>query len=228
MDRETGGSDGRLALDAFVASLRGRMAARDGGVPLPESVSDAVRQVEADIDLSECFARVAAAAGWKVHSSDAAGLVDTLVRILQAHPAASVYIEPGPHEAFSADHARALAARLREADIAVHSSSDDETLFSVDASITGAAAAIAESGSVVCQSGAATSRGASLIPPVHIAVVAQAQIVADLCDYFGDLGGSLPANINVITGPSKTADIEGIMITGVHGPGEVHVVVVFD
>ena len=71
-------------------------------------------------------------------------------------------------------------------------------------------------------------RGASLIPPVHIAVVAQAQIVPDLCDYFGGLGLSLPANINVITGPSKTADIEGILITGVHGPGDVHVALVCD
>ena len=67
-----------------------------------------------------------------------------------------------------------------------------------------------------------------MIPPVHIAVVAQAQIVPDLCDFFDGLGGSLPANINVITGPSKTADIEGILITGVHGPGDVHVVVVSD
>ncbi len=220
--------DRRGALDAFVASLRGKMAASDRAAPLPESVSDGVRQIDADVDLPECFARVAALAGWKVHSVDGAGLVDSLARILQDNTVGSVYLEPGSHEAFSADHVAALAARLRELDIAVRSIADDDTLFSVDASITGAAAAIAESGSVVCQSGAATSRGASLIPPMHIAVVAQSQIIADLCDYFGGLGGSLPANINVITGPSKTADIEGILITGVHGPGDVHVVVVSD
>ena len=68
------------------------------------------------------------------------------------------------------------------------------------------------------------ARGASLIPPVHIALLDRTQIVGDLFDYFDRLASTgLPANINLITGPSKTADIEGILITGVHGPGVVHV-----
>ena len=88
--------------------------------------------------------------------------------------------------------------------------------------------AIAESGSVVCQTGPATRRVASLIPPMHVAVVGRSQIVPDLCDFFDGLQPPLPSNINLITGPSKTADIEGTLVTGVHGPGDVHVLVVAD
>ena len=67
-------------------------------------------------------------------------------------------------------------------------------------------------------------------PPVHIALVPVNKIVADLIDYFGpscDVGNLQHGSATVlITGPSKTADIEGILITGVHGPGEVHIVII--
>ena len=61
-----------------------------------------------------------------------------------------------------------------------------------------------------------------------MAIIADTQIVADLFDAFERLSttGPLPANVNFITGPSKTADIEGVLVTGMHGPGEVHIVVV--
>jgi L-lactate utilization protein LutC len=64
--------------------------------------------------------------------------------------------------------------------------------------------------------------------PVHVAVVGEWQIVPDLFDFFESLaaGPNLPANVNLITGPSKTADIEGVLVTGMHGPGQVHIVLV--
>jgi L-lactate utilization protein LutB len=103
----------------------------------------------------------------------------------------------------------------------------DQAMFSADVGVTGVYAAVAETGSLVCVSGPELWRGLSLIPPVHIAVVWHEQIVPDLVDLFtARLPTDLPASLTLISGPSKTADIEGILITGVHGPGSVHVVVV--
>ena len=66
---------------------------------------------------------------------------------------------------------------------------------------------------------------ASLLPPVHIAVADVDQLLPDLFDLFGRLSRQeLPACVSLITGPSKTGDIELKLVTGVHGPGEVHVV----
>lgn len=105
----------------------------------------------------------------------------------------------------------------------------DDTMFAADVGVTGVYAAVAETGSLVCASGPECWRGLSLIPPAHIAIVRAQQIVPDLIDLFAaGLPADLPTNLTLISGPSKTADIEGILITGVHGPGTVHVIVVSD
>jgi L-lactate dehydrogenase complex protein LldG len=83
--------------------------------------------------------------------------------------------------------------------------------------ITRAAGAIAESGTIVLNDATTSRRLAALAPWVHIAVVERATLFADLPEAVAALG----ADRNVIwcTGPSKTADVEGILIEGVHGPG---------
>lgn len=83
--------------------------------------------------------------------------------------------------------------------------------------ITRAAGAIAESGTIVLNDATTSRRLAALAPWVHIAVVERGTIFADLPEAVAALG----ADRNVIwcTGPSKTADVEGILIEGVHGPG---------
>ena len=96
--------------------------------------------------------------------------------------------------------------------------------------VTDVHAALAETGTLICSTDGSHSRGASLIPPVHIAIVRERDIVPDMLDYWARLGGvpggELPSSQSFITGPSKTADIEGVLVTGVHGPGEVHIVLV--
>ncbi len=68
----------------------------------------------------------------------------------------------------------------------------------------------------------------SLLPPAHIAVVPRDRILTGLDELFDKV--PLPAerssSMVLITGPSRTADIEQILVRGVHGPGELHVVVV--
>jgi L-lactate dehydrogenase complex protein LldG len=83
--------------------------------------------------------------------------------------------------------------------------------------ITRAAAAIAECGTIVLNDASTSRRLAALAPWAHVAVVERANIFADLSQAVAALGND--RNVIWCTGPSKTADVEGILIEGVHGPG---------
>jgi L-lactate dehydrogenase complex protein LldG len=83
--------------------------------------------------------------------------------------------------------------------------------------ITRAAAAIAESGTIVLNDTTTSTRLAALAPWVHVAVVARDTIFSDISQAVAALGRD--RNVVWCTGPSKTADVEGILIEGVHGPG---------
>jgi L-lactate dehydrogenase complex protein LldG len=97
--------------------------------------------------------------------------------------------------------------------------------------ITGAAGAFASTGSLMMVSGAGRPRAASLLPPVHIAVITNNQIVPDFDTWIeqrraeGIASFNRPANNFLITGSSRTSDIAMEPVMGVHGPGEVHVVI---
>ncbi len=104
-----------------------------------------------------------------------------------------------------------------------------QLMFAADIGISSADYAVAETGTLVVCSQPGHERVASLLPPVHIAVISSQQIVPDLIDAFDDIGKSptdLPSNISLITGPSKTGDIELQLTTGVHGPGTWYVLIV--
>ena len=87
---------------------------------------------------------------------------------------------------------------------------------------------IAETGTLVLNTRREQPRSASLLPPIHIAVAHRDQVVPDLFDLFEGraFASGLPACVSLITGPSKTGDIELKLVTGVHGPGELHLVLV--
>lgn len=87
-----------------------------------------------------------------------------------------------------------------------------------DAGVTGADVALAETGSVIISSGPGRGRMASLLPPVHIALVAAERLTSDILTWAAARSGDLPANLTVISGPSKTADIEQTLAIGMHGP----------
>ena len=84
--------------------------------------------------------------------------------------------------------------------------------------ITRATAAIAESGSIVIDDLRTSDRLAALAPWVHVAVLDRSTIVRTIPEALAAFDEA--PNIIWVTGPSKTADVEGILIEGVHGPGE--------
>jgi L-lactate dehydrogenase complex protein LldG len=85
---------------------------------------------------------------------------------------------------------------------------------------------LADTGSVVLAASPDEPRGASLLPPVWVAELRVADILPGLPELFAEVGTELPSSLAIVTGPSRSADIEQILTLGVHGPGEVHVVLV--
>jgi L-lactate dehydrogenase complex protein LldG len=94
--------------------------------------------------------------------------------------------------------------------------------------ITGAFCAIAETGTLVVLAGADTPTATTLLPDTHIAVVRADRIVAGMEEAFALVRherGAPPRAVNMISGPSRTGDIEQTIVLGAHGPYRVHVLV---
>ena len=103
-----------------------------------------------------------------------------------------------------------------------------ELCASVDVGITSADYALADTGTLVMISSPQEARMISLLPPAHIAVVPRERILTGLDELFSLLPtpAETTSSMVLITGPSRTADIEQILVRGVHGPGAISVVVV--
>ncbi|MCF8061282.1 MAG: lactate utilization protein [Deltaproteobacteria bacterium] len=99
-----------------------------------------------------------------------------------------------------------------------------------DAGITGADFGLADTGTLVLEAGPGRERSLSLLPPVHVAVLCAENILASTFDLLaGPLSswngpGPGRSNVTLITGSSKTADIEMELVHGVHGPGRLYVI----
>lgn len=98
--------------------------------------------------------------------------------------------------------------------------------------ITGVDAGLAGTGSLVLCSGVGKPRLASLLPPLHVAVLTADQLYPGLEAWLAAISAGGPdrpgttSSISVISGPSRTGDIGNISVRGVHGPGEVHVLLI--
>lgn len=211
-------------LAAFLQNLRTAAAE----TPLPELPPGALREVTAADDLAAVFAERARAAGCQVQVATAADWPVCVRALLAGHQIESLLLVPDDTTALSVVAADQLALTLAAVGVQTTRGQSDETLFEVGAALTGVHGAIAETGSLVWNASPLTARGATLMPPVHIALVRVDQLVPDTLDFFTPLrqGACLPAAWHIISGPSKTADIEGILITGVHGPGTLHIILV--
>jgi L-lactate dehydrogenase complex protein LldG len=85
---------------------------------------------------------------------------------------------------------------------------------------------IAATGSVVLRASPEEPRARSLLPDVHISILPTHRIVADLAELMERIRDDLPSALAIVTGPSRSRDIEQRLAIGVHGPGRVCVVLV--
>lgn len=108
----------------------------------------------------------------------------------------------------------------------------DESSGSDLVGVTGAFCAIAETGTLVLLSGAETPASTHLLPETHIALLSAERIVNTMEDVFellrrehGGVDRMMPRAINMVSGPSRTGDIEQTIVLGAHGPYRVHIII---
>jgi len=103
----------------------------------------------------------------------------------------------------------------------------DKNFADADVGFTLCEALIARNGSILVSNANMAGRRLSIYPPVHIVFAYTSQLVLDLKDGFKLLkykyGDNVPSMVSVITGPSRTADIEKTLVLGAHGPKELFV-----
>lgn len=103
-------------------------------------------------------------------------------------------------------------------------------LESCDAAVTGCEYLVARTGTIVMSAAQQSGRTVSVYAPIHICIAYSSQLVYDIKDALQLLkekyAGNIPSLITFASGPSRTADIEKTLVTGVHGPKEVYLFLV--
>ncbi|MEO6436529.1 MAG: LUD domain-containing protein [Tepidisphaeraceae bacterium] len=189
--------------------------------PAPPVISPVVaRLVHTTTGLPELFAQRAAELKMIVTETSSSDAAAKLLAFVRKHPIKSIAMSVSP---------LLQRLRLREAltDAGLTVKSWDEMtldeLYEFDCAITDVDHAVAESGTIVIKPTQNHGRGLSLVPMYHIAFVEPGQILPDMVDLFDRLvTDEHRSNVILISGPSKTADIEMNVVTGVHGPNVVN------
>ncbi|WP_293932996.1 LutC/YkgG family protein [Sphingobacterium sp. UBA6645] len=102
----------------------------------------------------------------------------------------------------------------------------------IEVGVTACEALIARNGSILISNADASGRRLSIYPPVHIVIAKTSQLVMDIKHGMALMrekyGNDLPSMITTITGPSRTADIEKMLVLGAHGPKELYLLLLED
>jgi L-lactate dehydrogenase complex protein LldG len=187
--------------------------------PTPPAIDEPItRLVHSDIGLAELFTKTAAANKIEVVSIAPAQLGNSLAAFLKVQHCQRIGITSSP---FIERLNLARALELAGFTVSSWDQMTRDQSYDVDCGITDVAYAIAETGSLVIRPTPGHGRSLSLAPALHIAIIEQRNLIADLVDLFNMLPRDGSGTATIISGPSKTADIEGNLVVGVHGPHEV-------
>jgi L-lactate dehydrogenase complex protein LldG len=191
-----------------------------GAAPVPPAIDEPItRLVHMNVGLPELFAKRAAEMKMETEFLAIDDLVAKLIAYLQEKQIKRIMLSDTPmFERIK------LVEGLRDAGFDAKRWSEitlDES-YDFDAAVTDTTYAVAEIGGLVIKTNAAHGRALTLVPMYHIAIVEPRVFVPDTVDLFEKLAaeGTGPYVV-IITGPSKTADIEMNVVTGVHGPNVV-------
>lgn len=203
--------------DAILARLRA--AAADVAVPARDFAVIEAQQWDA-AERAARLVRLLRAVNTEVHETGATAWPALLAELCVAKGVTRLCLAPGT------EVGKAAAPTLAAAGVEVVAYDRDveawkeELFFAVDAGLTSTVAGIAETGSLLVVPTPDEPRLLSLAPPIHFAVLARATIANTLLEVLRRqaYGDTLPTNVLLISGPSKTADIEQTLVYGVHGP----------
>jgi len=185
--------------------------------PDPPAARIRIPQVSMEARMSSMLERVRALAGEAVATADARGFVAAAIAGKTALASNAPFLaECGITGLAGVRSGITDREELRE------------LCATVDVGITSADYALADTGTLVMLASPQEARMISLLPPAHIAVVPRGRILTGLDELFSLLPNPAESTSSMvlITGPSRTADIEQILVRGVHGPGLLSVVVV--
>jgi L-lactate dehydrogenase complex protein LldG len=191
-------------------------------LPIPPTIPDPItRLVHTEIGLPELFTKRARENKIHVDLTPVDDLLPALISFLRANNVQRLVLPDSPFlEKLN------VPSSLRSAgfDVLPWPTTTLDAVYDLDAGLSDVYAAVAETGSLVVRASPSHGRSISLVPNIHIAIVQPKDLVPDLVDLFEKMPkDGLASATTIITGPSKTADIEMNLVMGVHGPRLVQV-----
>jgi L-lactate dehydrogenase complex protein LldG len=178
-------------------------------------------------DLADVFAESLSGINTSVYRANREGVLEFVTGFIREKGVKSFSI-------WETEYPKSLGVKesLEGMGLAFASAEDKPGIADSEIGITEADYALADTGSLVLLSSPEKPRGVSLIPPVHLAILKKENILSNIGELFDILNKlykspeTIPACATFITGPSRTADIELNLTLGVHGPKELHVLIV--